>query len=102
MKYGPCPKCAGDMFDFEPIEIEPLPLLNIGIATDNYCSKCGKALWQTCFACNGTGKSVDLGIDVSPIFCSECGRALKKKRKKTRCSSCAGRGKIRSPHMCIR
>ena len=90
--------------DFEPIEIEPLPTLDLGIATDNYCSKCGAALWQTCFSCNGTGKSLDIsvGLDFGPSYCSECGRALKKKKKNTTCKSCGGKGKTRAHHVCTK
>lgn len=104
MKNGPCQKCGGGSFCFEPIEIDPLLTLDIGLPTSNYCSKCGASLWQTCFSCNGTGKTTDFPIvfDVGPSYCSECGRSLKKKKKSNKCTSCGGKGKTRTHHICVK
>lgn len=88
MKFGPCPKCGGGIYTSiipKPVDLGP-----------NYCFKCGASLWETCVACNGTGRKGGLlGIGVNK-YCSECGRKLD-----TRCPSCNGRGKTRVPHFCL-
>lgn len=98
----PCSKCGGGLFDFEPMDIEPLPLIDIGLTTDKYCSKCGASLWSTCFACNGTGKTMDLPIHIGPSYCSECGRSLKKRKPSNICKVCGGKGKTRIHHVCTK
>jgi hypothetical protein len=99
MAYGSCSKCGWGQFNYEPVEVAPVFVPLIGVATTNYCSKCGASLTQTCFACHGTGKTMDLvQLDFGPRYCSECGRALKKKKKSNTCTSCGGKGKTSSIH----
>lgn len=93
MKLGPCTKCGW------PFSANVRPLIrtfNLD-SGPKYCSKCGASLWETCAACNGTGrKGGPLGIGVDK-YCSECGRELN-----IQCPRCNGEGKIKSHHICLK
>jgi hypothetical protein len=98
-----CPQCGqGGFYVYEPVEIPLTSNLFANLfTTANYCSKCGEALYETCYSCNGTGKIISVPmIDIGLKYCSHCGRELKKKKVNNTCSSCGGKGKKEKLHLC--